>query len=213
MYRYLCHITVCTDSLAHHAMCDIQCHITVHTDTCLISWFIHIFLSHHSMYRHFYVTSWYVLIFMCHITVRTDISVSSQYVQDISVLHHGAYGYFCVTSNFLRSLPLRWDIVFIPAIEGCGGVPPIRPLETLHNALSLRQLDQFLDVMTSAPLFRTPASSPPKNPSTPVPSATSVPPPPLHLQSPSGSEYSCASVYEPSAHFKLLPLTGANRSP
>ncbi|XP_023718435.1 inositol hexakisphosphate and diphosphoinositol-pentakisphosphate kinase 2 isoform X5 [Cryptotermes secundus] len=75
----------------------------------------------------------------------------------------------------------------VSAIEGCGGVPPIRPLETLHNALSLRQLDSFLDVMTSAPLFRTPASSPPKNPSTPLPSTASVPPPPLHLQSPSSS--------------------------
>ncbi|VEN46325.1 unnamed protein product [Callosobruchus maculatus] len=55
------------------------------------------------------------------------------------------------------------------AIEGCGGVPSIRPLETLHNALSLRQLDSFLDRMTSAPLFRTPSSTPPKYPSTPLP--------------------------------------------
>ncbi|XP_076545280.1 inositol hexakisphosphate and diphosphoinositol-pentakisphosphate kinase isoform X5 [Osmia lignaria lignaria] len=53
----------------------------------------------------------------------------------------------------------------VAAIEGFGGVPPIRPLETLHNALSLRQLDSFLEMMTSAPLFRTPASSPPKYPS------------------------------------------------
>ncbi|XP_032684388.1 inositol hexakisphosphate and diphosphoinositol-pentakisphosphate kinase 2 isoform X5 [Odontomachus brunneus] len=53
----------------------------------------------------------------------------------------------------------------VAAIEGFGGVPPIRPLETLHNALSLRQLDSFLDMMTSVPLFRTPASSPPKHPS------------------------------------------------
>nr|CAD7256131.1 unnamed protein product [Timema shepardi] len=79
----------------------------------------------------------------------------------------------------------------VSAIEGCGGVPPIRPLETLHNALSLRQLDAFLDIMTSAPLFRTPASSPPKYPSTPL--SSSIPPllnsfthhPPLRLQSPS----------------------------
>ncbi|XP_033186352.1 inositol hexakisphosphate and diphosphoinositol-pentakisphosphate kinase isoform X4 [Bombus vancouverensis nearcticus] len=53
----------------------------------------------------------------------------------------------------------------VAAIEGFGGVPPIRPLETLHNALSLRQLDSFLEMMTSALLFRTPASSPPKYPS------------------------------------------------
>ncbi|XP_031778467.1 inositol hexakisphosphate and diphosphoinositol-pentakisphosphate kinase 2 isoform X42 [Nasonia vitripennis] len=53
----------------------------------------------------------------------------------------------------------------VAAIEGFGGVPPIRPLETLHNALSLRQLDAFLEMMTGVPLFRTPASSPPKLPS------------------------------------------------
>ncbi|XP_011329783.2 inositol hexakisphosphate and diphosphoinositol-pentakisphosphate kinase 2 isoform X6 [Ooceraea biroi] len=51
----------------------------------------------------------------------------------------------------------------VAAIEGFGGVPPIRPLETLHNALSLRQLDAFLEMMTTAPLYRTPASSPPKS--------------------------------------------------
>lgn len=58
----------------------------------------------------------------------------------------------------------RNDSLYLPAaIEGFGGVPPIRPLETLHNALSLRQLDSFLDMMTTAPLYRTPASSPPKS--------------------------------------------------
>ncbi|XP_035909532.1 uncharacterized protein LOC118510994 isoform X6 [Anopheles stephensi] len=45
--------------------------------------------------------------------------------------------------------------------SGFGGVPPIRPLETLHNALSLKQLDAFLERMTIGPLFKTPASSPP----------------------------------------------------
>ncbi|XP_063226372.1 inositol hexakisphosphate and diphosphoinositol-pentakisphosphate kinase 2 isoform X4 [Bacillus rossius redtenbacheri] len=77
----------------------------------------------------------------------------------------------------------------VSAIEGCGGVPPIRPLETLHNALSLRQLDIFLEAMASAPLFRTPASSPPRFPSTPLSSATPALAhhPPLRLQSPSNS--------------------------
>jgi hypothetical protein len=32
---------------------------------------------------------------------------------------------------------------------GIFGSPPIRPLETLHNALSLKQLDNFLEKMTS----------------------------------------------------------------
>lgn len=59
------------------------------------------------------------------------------------------------------------------AIEGFGGVPPIRPLETLHNALSLKQIDTFLDQMTMAQLYRTPSSTPPKHPSTPLPTPTS----------------------------------------
>ncbi|KRT83754.1 Phosphatase [Oryctes borbonicus] len=57
-------------------------------------------------------------------------------------------------------------------IEGFGGVPPIRPLETLHNALSLRQLDSFLEKMTASPLFKTPSSTPPRYPSTPLPTPT-----------------------------------------
>ncbi|XP_042884198.1 inositol hexakisphosphate and diphosphoinositol-pentakisphosphate kinase 2-like isoform X2 [Penaeus japonicus] len=69
-------------------------------------------------------------------------------------------------------------------IEGLGGVPPIRPLETLHNALSLKQLDAFLEHMALAQ-FRTPLSSPPKMPSTPKQSRSQ--PPPLGLQSPSSS--------------------------
>ncbi|CAH0551018.1 unnamed protein product [Brassicogethes aeneus] len=82
------------------------------------------------------------------------------------------------------------------AIEGFGGVPPIRPLETLHNALSLRQIDCFLDQMTAAPLFRTPSSTPPRYPSTPLPtpgagqstvSLASSTTQPLKLTSPSNS--------------------------
>ncbi|XP_074035912.1 inositol hexakisphosphate and diphosphoinositol-pentakisphosphate kinase isoform X13 [Leptinotarsa decemlineata] len=83
------------------------------------------------------------------------------------------------------------------AIEGFGGVPSIRPLETLHNALSLKQLDSFLDRMTAMPLFRTPSTTPPKYPSTPLPTPTNgaIFPPgsildksrPLKLQSPCNS--------------------------
>ncbi|XP_025833442.1 inositol hexakisphosphate and diphosphoinositol-pentakisphosphate kinase 2 isoform X4 [Agrilus planipennis] len=87
------------------------------------------------------------------------------------------------------------------AIEGIGGVPPIRPLETLHNALSLRQIDSFLEEMTAVPLFKTPSSTPPKYPSTPIPTPTSLvqstsapgcsgvsqQPLPLKLQSPNNS--------------------------
>merc|ERR1719334_1210703 len=42
---------------------------------------------------------------------------------------------------------------------GEDGTPTIRPLETLHNALSLRQIDSFLQHVTTAN-FKTPGSSP-----------------------------------------------------
>ncbi|XP_017869171.1 PREDICTED: inositol hexakisphosphate and diphosphoinositol-pentakisphosphate kinase isoform X4 [Drosophila arizonae] len=45
---------------------------------------------------------------------------------------------------------------------GFGDVPPIRPLETLHNALSLRKLDSFLQDMVLAQIFKTPTGSPPR---------------------------------------------------
>ncbi|XP_061383237.1 inositol hexakisphosphate and diphosphoinositol-pentakisphosphate kinase isoform X2 [Danaus plexippus] len=52
------------------------------------------------------------------------------------------------------------------ALEGFGGVPAIRPLETLHNALSLRQLDAFLERVTdTAAKAGPPAAAPAKQPS------------------------------------------------
>ena len=42
---------------------------------------------------------------------------------------------------------------------GEDGTPSIRPLETLHNALSLRQVDTFLEQITSAN-YKTPTLSP-----------------------------------------------------
>jgi len=47
----------------------------------------------------------------------------------------------------------------LPVPIGEDGTPTIRPLETLHNALSLRQVDAFLDHVTSAN-FKTPSNSP-----------------------------------------------------
>ncbi|CAB0006911.1 unnamed protein product, partial [Nesidiocoris tenuis] len=57
-------------------------------------------------------------------------------------------------------------------VEGCGGVPPIRPLETLHNALSLRQIDSFLERMARG--FKTPASTPPRQPGSSRPTSPSA---------------------------------------
>ena len=40
------------------------------------------------------------------------------------------------------------------------GMPNVRPLETLHNALSLRQLDAFLEYVSQTN-FKTPCPTPP----------------------------------------------------
>ncbi|CAH2073470.1 unnamed protein product, partial [Iphiclides podalirius] len=77
----------------------------------------------------------------------------------------GAAGLFstAVISGSSSAPNLR---VMIPAaaatntLEGFGGVPAIRPLETLHNALSLRQLDAFLERVTAAPVL---LGTPPAN--------------------------------------------------
>ncbi|XP_065366301.1 inositol hexakisphosphate and diphosphoinositol-pentakisphosphate kinase isoform X9 [Calliphora vicina] len=70
--------------------------------------------------------------------------------------------------NLRDMIPVSSSVFSLTVLDGFGGVPPIRPLETLHNALSLKQLDHFLEKMTSAPLFKTPTCTPPKNPSTPL---------------------------------------------
>ncbi|CAK1581659.1 unnamed protein product [Parnassius mnemosyne] len=57
------------------------------------------------------------------------------------------------------------------ALEGFGGVPAIRPLETLHNALSLRQLDAFLERVTAAPAQLGTPPHPPPPPPPPPPAA------------------------------------------
>ncbi|KAF0303433.1 Inositol hexakisphosphate and diphosphoinositol-pentakisphosphate kinase [Amphibalanus amphitrite] len=84
-------------------------------------------------------------------------------------------------------------------IEGCGGVPSIRPLETLHNAMSLRQVNAFIDRVTSME-FRAPP-----------PAAADQPdrPPPLGLHSPTHS----LSISGPSSFVSspgsTTPLDGA----
>lgn len=43
---------------------------------------------------------------------------------------------------------------------GEDGTPNIRPLETLHNALSLRKVDNFLEHITTLANYKTPSASP-----------------------------------------------------
>nr|XP_043066083.1 inositol hexakisphosphate and diphosphoinositol-pentakisphosphate kinase isoform X10 [Drosophila bipectinata] len=61
-----------------------------------------------------------------------------------------------------RSFEQRATSGVCPKEPGFGDVPPIRPLETLHNALSLRKLDSFLQDMILAQIFKTPTGSPPR---------------------------------------------------
>ncbi|EDV92396.1 GH24076 [Drosophila grimshawi] len=58
------------------------------------------------------------------------------------------------------SAPNLRDMIPVSS-SGFGDVPPIRPLETLHNALSLRKLDSFLQDMI-AQISKTPTGSPPR---------------------------------------------------
>lgn len=58
-------------------------------------------------------------------------------------------------SEIAAILTLIWNFVTVLSV----GMPSIRPLETLHNALSLRQLDAFLEYVT-ATIFKTPCPSP-----------------------------------------------------
>lgn len=62
-------------------------------------------------------------------------------------------------------------------------MPAIRPLETLHNALSLRQLDAFLERVTAAPVL---AGTPPHA----APGASALPDTPAETakRSPTNSE-------------------------
>lgn len=45
---------------------------------------------------------------------------------------------------YLAEILLTLPISFLTGFEGCSMVPTIYPLETLHNALSLRQVSEFL---------------------------------------------------------------------
>ncbi|XP_054162265.1 inositol hexakisphosphate and diphosphoinositol-pentakisphosphate kinase 2-like, partial [Oppia nitens] len=58
------------------------------------------------------------------------------------------------------SAPNLQETFLHTSAEGCSSIPTIRPLETLHNALSLRHLDSFFEKLTSSPLYRLPLSSP-----------------------------------------------------
>ena len=45
---------------------------------------------------------------------------------------------------YLAGITLTLPFSFLTGFEGCSMVPTIYPLETLHNALSLRQVSEFL---------------------------------------------------------------------
>ncbi|XP_037889485.1 inositol hexakisphosphate and diphosphoinositol-pentakisphosphate kinase isoform X7 [Glossina fuscipes] len=97
-------------------------------------------------------------------------------------------------------------------LEGFGGVPPIRPLETLHNALSLKQLDNFLEKMTTAPLFKTPTCTPPKNPSTPLSMITTTIEEETCVSTPTNHLCICNDNHrDEDSHFELCTRCGRQR--
>ncbi|CAG2104534.1 unnamed protein product [Medioppia subpectinata] len=57
------------------------------------------------------------------------------------------------------SAPNLQETLLHTSSEGCSSIPTIRPLETLHNALSLRHLESFLEKLTASQLYRLPLSS------------------------------------------------------
>lgn len=98
-------------------------------------------------------------------------SVPSQYAQQLSILNQqlqlgapGGSGSSLFSTAVISGSSSAPELksLFTPVtaigIEGCGGVPSIRPLETLHNAMSLRQVNAFIDRVTSMQ-FRTPAEA------------------------------------------------------
>jgi len=56
------------------------------------------------------------------------------------------------------SIEMSYNIFSDPCAS--VGVPAIRPLETLHNGLSLTELDEFLERMTSSGPLNSPAPYP-----------------------------------------------------
>lgn len=63
------------------------------------------------------------------------------------------FTHFCELFQFTLE-----TVVYILNIDGCPSIPSIRPLETLHNALSLKQLEEFLERITTSTMYRLPSS-------------------------------------------------------
>ncbi|XP_071942170.1 inositol hexakisphosphate and diphosphoinositol-pentakisphosphate kinase 2-like isoform X2 [Antedon mediterranea] len=56
------------------------------------------------------------------------------------------------------------DFSILPGIDNGSSMPSVRPLETLHNSLSLKQVDYFLEKVTSLNSCRTQLETPPSCP-------------------------------------------------
>jgi len=79
---------------------------------------------------------------------RPETSLTHRFVSDLEMeLDNSAASTCCCLAQLL-----------LPGF-GEDGTPNIRPLETLHNALSLRQVDGFLEQITAAN-YKTPTLSP-----------------------------------------------------
>ncbi|XP_040270027.1 inositol hexakisphosphate and diphosphoinositol-pentakisphosphate kinase 1 isoform X2 [Bufo bufo] len=77
-------------------------------------------------------------------------SFSSDYPQSRNIFLDGAMAHHLHQCNYHLRLFKNWlisgqdDLECLYGFEGCSMVPTIYPLETLHNALSLKQVSEFL---------------------------------------------------------------------
>ncbi|XP_075431628.1 inositol hexakisphosphate and diphosphoinositol-pentakisphosphate kinase 1 isoform X3 [Ascaphus truei] len=77
-------------------------------------------------------------------------SFSSEYPQARNICLDGAMAHHLHQCSYHLRLFKNWlvsgqdDLGCLYGFEGCSMVPTIYPLETLHNSLSLRQVDEFL---------------------------------------------------------------------
>uniref|UniRef100_W5L2A0 Inositol hexakisphosphate and diphosphoinositol-pentakisphosphate kinase n=1 Tax=Astyanax mexicanus TaxID=7994 RepID=W5L2A0_ASTMX len=132
------------------------------------------------------------------------------------------------SSGLLLSMPAvkRFSVSYArhpTNFEGCSMVPSIYPLETLHNSLSLKQVDEFLNKVCESrsetlaktlKMFESQMIQTSSEPESPARSSSSIAPPPQQQPSRpfwtsgppstvSSSEPSSPSVAEPSSNFSF----------
>lgn len=153
------------------------------------------------MYRHFYVTLWYALLFLCHNTISADISVTSWYTWIFLCHKFSQKAAFEMRHCFYSS---NWRMWRGPSYQTPGD-----PAQRTFFAA-----DWFIpgryDICPTVPNASIITSQEPIN-ACPINCICAIPSAPPAITQQQWVIF-CVSV-ESSAHFKLLPLTGANCCP